>query len=53
MPALATLIGIILIIVAIPFGLMIAPLALGVIVVWLGWKHLSAGWQINGDGLAA
>jgi len=53
MPAIATLIGILLIIVAIPFGLMIAPLALGVIVAYLGWKHLAAGWQAEGPGAAA
>ena len=44
MPAVATLIGIVLILVAIPFGLMIAPLALGLVVSVLGWRHLSAGW---------
>ena len=45
MPALFTLLGILLILVAIPFGLMLAPLALGVIFVWLGWRHLTASWQ--------
>lgn len=40
MTQLATLIGIILILLAIPFGLMIAPLALGIVVVWLAMRHL-------------
>jgi hypothetical protein len=34
MTALAALIGILLILVAIPFGMMVAPLALGVVLVW-------------------
>jgi len=42
MIALATLIGIALIIVAIPFGLMLAPLALGMVIVWLAMRHLAA-----------
>jgi hypothetical protein len=37
---LATLIGIALILVAIPLGLMIAPLALGIVIVWLAMRHL-------------
>jgi hypothetical protein len=41
MTQLATLIGIVLILLAIPFGLMIAPLALGIVVVWLAMRHLS------------
>ena len=40
MTALATFIGIVLIIVAIPFGLMVAPLAIGILVVWLAMRHL-------------
>ena len=36
---LATL-GIILIIVAIPLGMMLAPLAIGVILVWFGLRRL-------------
>lgn len=40
MTALATLIGIVLIVVAIPFGLMLAPLAIGILVVWLAKRHL-------------
>ena len=44
---------IVLILVAIPFGLMFAPLALGVLFVWLGWRHLSASWQAPVDGAAA
>lgn len=49
MPAAATVIGILLIIVAIPFGLMLAPLALGVVVAVLAWRHLAAGWQSQGQ----
>ena len=40
MTQLAALIGIALIIVAIPFGLMLAPLALGIVVVWLALRHV-------------
>lgn len=53
MPAVFTVLGIILIIVAIPFGMMFAPLALGVVFAYLGWKHLSAGWQAETQGGAA
>ena len=48
MAAIATLIGILLIIVAIPFGLMFAPLALGVVIVALGWRHVAASWTEPG-----
>jgi hypothetical protein len=44
MAPLATIIGVLLIIIAIPFGLMFAPLVLGVIVVALAWRHVSASW---------
>jgi hypothetical protein len=40
MTQLAALIGIVLIIAAIPFGLMLAPLALGILMVWLALRHL-------------
>jgi hypothetical protein len=40
MTQLATLIGIVLILLAIPFGLMVAPLALGIAIVWLAMRHL-------------
>jgi len=53
MSALFTVLGILLIIVAIPFGLMVAPLALGVLFAYLGWKHLSAGWQAETEGSPA
>ena len=53
MPAVFTILGVLLIIVAIPFGLMFAPLALGVLFAYLGWKHLSASWQTDGQGAAA
>ena len=53
MPAVFTVLGIILIIVAIPFGMMFAPLALGIVFAYLGWKHLSTGWQSDPQGGAA
>lgn len=53
MPAVFTVLGIVLVIVAIPFGLMFAPLALGVVFAYLGWKHVSAGWQTELHGGAA
>lgn len=53
MPALFTVLGVALIVVAIPFGLMFAPLALGVLFAYLGWKHLSASWQGTTDGATA
>jgi hypothetical protein len=34
------LLGVLLIILAIPFGLMLAPLAIGVILVWFGLRRL-------------
>jgi uncharacterized protein YqgC (DUF456 family) len=40
MTQLAALIGILLIIIAIPFGLMLAPLALGIVIVWLALRHV-------------
>ena len=42
MSALFTVLGILLIIVAIPFGLMVGPLALGVLLAVLGWRHVAA-----------
>ena len=40
MTQLAALIGILLILLAITFGLMLAPLALGVVIVWLVLRHV-------------
>lgn len=42
MAGLVTAIGVLLIIVAIPFGLMVGPLALGVLLAVLGWRHVAA-----------
>jgi uncharacterized membrane protein AbrB (regulator of aidB expression) len=42
MAGIATAIGVMLIIVAIPFGLMIGPLALGIVITYLGWRHVAA-----------
>ena len=53
MPAIATVIGILLILVAIPFGLMLGPLALGIVIAVMGWRHVAAGWQRQPDGSAA
>jgi hypothetical protein len=55
MAAAATALGIILIIIAIPFGLMLAPLLLGIVVAVLAWRHVAAGWQAEGqpDGMVA
>ena len=53
MPAFATFLGILLVLLSIPFGLMLAPLALGVIVIFLGWRHVSAGLQTTPDGAPA
>ncbi len=38
-PAFAAL-GVLLVIIAIPFGLMLAPLAIGVLLVWFGLRRL-------------
>jgi hypothetical protein len=40
MNAFLALLGILLIIVAIPFGLMLAPLIIGVLLVWYGLRRL-------------
>jgi uncharacterized membrane protein AbrB (regulator of aidB expression) len=53
MAAAATVLGIVLILIAIPFGLMVAPLALGAIVAYLAWRHVAADWQTSTDGAPA
>jgi hypothetical protein len=53
MPAIFTILGVVMIIVAIPFGMMFAPLVLGVIFAHLGWRHVTASWQESGSGIAA
>lgn len=53
MSVVVTIVGIALILLAIPFGLMLAPLALGVVFVYLGWKHVSASWQTPLQGSRA
>jgi uncharacterized membrane protein AbrB (regulator of aidB expression) len=40
MTAIAALIGILLILVAIPFGLMLAPIAIGVVLVWYALRRV-------------
>ena len=49
MAAALTVLGILLIIIAIPFGLMLAPLALGLVMAVLAWRHVAAAWQPQGD----
>jgi hypothetical protein len=46
MAGFATALGVLLVIVAIPFGLMIGPLALGIIIAFLGWRHVAASLEI-------
>ena len=53
MPAIATILGALLVILAIPFGLMLAPLAVGVILVAIGWRHVTAGLLPTAGGGAA
>ncbi len=48
----AAVLGILLIIVAIPFGLMLAPLALGIIVLVVALRRLDGAFAIR-DGSAA
>jgi hypothetical protein len=42
MPALVAAIGVLLILIAIPFGLMLAPLVLGALFVWYSLGRLDA-----------
>jgi uncharacterized membrane protein AbrB (regulator of aidB expression) len=50
MAGVATVVGILLVLVAIPFGLMIGPLGLGVVIAYLGWRHVSAALEIPAPG---
>jgi hypothetical protein len=52
MPAASTLLGVLLIIIAIPFGLMFAPLVLGILFVSLAWRHVAASYEHDGLGVA-
>jgi hypothetical protein len=52
MPAAFTLLGVLLIIIAIPFGLMFAPLVLGILFVSLAWRHVAASYEHDGLGVA-
>jgi uncharacterized membrane protein AbrB (regulator of aidB expression) len=52
MTALAALIGILLILVAIPFGLMIAPLALGVVLVWYALRRVDGALERGSEAVA-
>ena len=45
MTAIAALIGIVLILVAIPFGLMVAPLAIGIVLVWYALRRVDGALQ--------
>ena len=50
--AVAALIGIMLILIAIPFGLMIAPLALGVILIWYALRRVDGALDPRADATA-
>lgn len=52
MTALAALIGILLVLVAIPFGLMVAPLALGVVLVWYALRRVDGALARGGEAVA-
>jgi len=41
MTAAFTVLGILLVIVAIPFGLLLAPLTIGVLLIWFGMRRLN------------
>jgi prepilin signal peptidase PulO-like enzyme (type II secretory pathway) len=53
MTALAMLIGVLLIVIAIPFGMMLAPLVLGILIVWLGLRHVSGSLDRSDAALGA
>jgi uncharacterized protein YqgC (DUF456 family) len=52
MTAVAALIGILLILVAIPFGLMLGPLAIGLVIVWLCLRRVDAALDRSDAALA-
>ena len=52
MTPFAALIGILLIIVAIPFGLMVAPLALGVVLVWYALRRVDGALDRGSEAVA-
>lgn len=52
MTAIAALIGILLILVAIPFGLMVAPLAIGIVLVWYALRRVDGALQPQRDAVA-
>lgn len=52
MTALAALIGMLLILVAIPFGLMVAPLALGVVLVWYALRRVDGALEGGSEAAA-
>ncbi|HYH94293.1 MAG TPA: hypothetical protein VD763_14125 [Candidatus Saccharimonadales bacterium] len=52
MTAAFAVLGILLIVVAIPLGMMLAPLAIGVLLVWFGLRRLD-GTLTPADGAAA
>ena len=52
MTAIAALIGILLIVVAIPFGLMVAPLAIGIVLVWYALRRVDGALQPQLDAVA-
>ena len=52
MTALAALAGILLILIAIPLGLMVAPLALGVVLVWYALRRVDGVLAPQSDAVA-
>ena len=53
MTALLAAFGVLLIVLAIPLGLMLAPLFLGVLLVWFGLRRLADTLQVPSGGAAA
>ncbi|HEX2469136.1 MAG TPA: hypothetical protein VHK05_00985 [Candidatus Limnocylindrales bacterium] len=48
----AAFLGIVLILVAIPFGLMIAPLALGIVLIWYALRRVDGALDPRADATA-
>jgi hypothetical protein len=49
---IAAFLGIVLILVAIPFGLMIAPLALGIVLLWFALRRVDGALDPRADAAA-
>ena len=53
MTSLYAVLGILLVIVAIPLGLMLAPLVIGAILLWIGLRRADRALQAAAPGAAA